>query len=202
MTRIPTVAADVAVRFLVLLVLVMVLPSMAGAQSSEDARPPEPTAAGDQDPDYRLGVGDVLNISVFGEPELSQQSTITESGRITFAFLGEQQASGLTVRDLEGSITEQLRNGYLVNPKVRVTISTYRPFFVNGQVAKPGSYPFQPGMTVRRAITVAGGLTERASERKIRLTPETHAGERKTRNVGMDERVFPGDVITVDESFF
>lgn len=153
-------------------------------------------------PDYHLGVGDTVSISVFGEPDLSQQAKIGESGRISYPFIGDVRVLGLTVRQLEAEIVRQLKGNYLVNPQVSVAVAQYRPFFINGQVKSPGSYPYQPGMTVRKAVSLAGGLAERASERRILLIPESEKGSKQGRNVSLDDPIGPGDIITVEESFF
>lgn len=150
---------------------------------------------------YRLGPGDAIDVQVFGEPELTRVLQIGADGRINYAFVGEITLQGLTVLEVEQEITRRLLGDYLVNPQVSVTMSEYRPFYIKGQVASPGSFPYQPGLTVARAISLAGGLTERASERKIYLVPEGGL-EAERRQVGLDEPVHAGDVITVEESFF
>jgi polysaccharide export outer membrane protein len=176
--------------------------------SSGATPPPESTATGspvasvERDADYQLGVGDSVSIAVFGEPDMSQQARIGESGRFSYPFIGDVKAIGMTVRQLEQELTRQLKGKYLVDPQVSVAITQYRPFFINGQVKSPGSYPFQPGMTVRKAVSIAGGLTERASERRIRLIPETKRDSKQARNVSLDDPIGPGDIITVEESFF
>lgn len=159
-----------------------------------------PAAAAEAD--YHLGVGDTVSIAVFGEPDLTQQAKIGESGRISYPFIGDVRVVGLTVRQLESELVRQLKGQYLVNPQVSVAVAQYRPFFINGQVKVPGSYPYQPGMTVRKAVSIAGGLAERASERRIQLISEQHKDAKQGRNVTLDEPVGPGDIITVEESFF
>lgn len=150
---------------------------------------------------YRLGTGDVINISVYGEEDLSRHAyRLPDSGLITFPF-GEVRALGLSLVELENKVADGLRGGYLINPRVSVSIEAYRPFFINGQVSSSGAYPYQPGMSVRKAVTLAGGLKERASESKIFVMRETDAEHKQTK-IGMDGSVFPGDTITVEESFF
>jgi protein involved in polysaccharide export with SLBB domain len=100
---------------------------------------------------YRLGAGDVINISVYGEDDLSRHNyRLPDSGLITFPF-GEVRALGLSLVELENKVADGLRGGYLINPRVSVSIEAYRPFFVNGQVNNAGAYPYQPGMSVRKA---------------------------------------------------
>lgn len=151
--------------------------------------------------EYRLSTGDVINISVYGEEDLSRHAyRLPDSGLITFPF-GEVRALGLSIGELESRIANGLRGGYLINPRVSVSMEVYRPFFINGQVNNPGGYPFQPGMSVRKAVALAGGLKERASESKIFVIKEMDSEHKQTK-VSMDGAVFPGDTITVEESFF
>jgi len=150
---------------------------------------------------YHLGAGDVVNIAVYGEDDLSRKAyKLPDSGLITFPF-GEVRALGLSLTELENRVADGLRGGYLVNPRVSVSIDTYRPFFINGQVNSAGAYPYQPGMSVRKAVALAGGLKERASESKIYVMRETDAEHKQTK-ISMDGPVFAGDTVTVEESFF
>ncbi len=150
---------------------------------------------------YELGPGDLIAIQVFDEPELSVESHIGDRGNISYPFLGELQVKGLTAPGLERLITKRLKGPYLVNPVVTVSIREYRPFFVNGEVAKPGGFPFSPGLTVRKAISLAGGFEERANKGRINVVRETDPG-RAPRAIGLDDGVLPGDIITVERSFF
>jgi polysaccharide biosynthesis/export protein VpsN len=151
---------------------------------------------------YKLGAGDVISIRVFGEDDLSREKIkVSDAGTVPYPVLGELKILGRTVGELERQITDGLRGRYLVNPRVAVTLEEYRPFFVNGQVAKPGDYPFQPGLTVAKAISLAGGLKERASVNKMYLVKEQDPTHTRVK-VGMDSEVLPGDVLTIEESFF
>lgn len=150
---------------------------------------------------FHLGPGDLINITVYGEEDLSRQHfRLPDSGLIMFPF-GEVSASGLTISELENRIADGLRGGYLVNPRVSVSIEEYRPFFINGQVAQPGAYPYKSGLTVRMAVSIAGGFKERASESKIYVVRETDPSHRQAK-IDLDGEVFPGDTVTVEESFF
>lgn len=165
----------------------------------------EPTP--EQIASYRIGPGDRIAIRVFGESELSLESVIGQSGVISYPFLGEIKVAGNTPTGLERELTVKLGDGYLVNPEVTVSVIEYRPFFLDGYVKRPGSYPYQPGLTVRKAITLAGGFSERASKDKISVVHNEDASGRRLENpaqtsIGLDEPVRPGDVITVGRSFF
>ncbi len=151
---------------------------------------------------YRLAAGDRISIAVFGEPDLSVEAKVGDNGRIAYPFIGEVLVGGRSAAEVESQVTGALKGDFLVDPKVSVAVVEYRPFFINGQVKSPGSYAFQPGMTVRKAISLAGGLTERASERAISLIAEGQRDRNQGRKVGLDVAVGPGDIITVDESFF
>ena len=151
---------------------------------------------------YKLSTGDVISITVLGEDDLKKEKTrLTDAGTISYPVLGEIEVRGKTVGDLEKMITEGLRGRYLVNPRVSVTIDEYRPFFINGQIEKGGSYPYQPGLTVRKAATIAGGFKERASMSKIFVVREGDSSNTPMK-VDLNAPIHPGDMITVEESFF
>ena len=153
------------------------------------------------DSDYRLGPGDEIIIKVFGEDDLSMDFRLNDTGRLNYPFLGEIVVEGLTVAELEQLITRGLKDSYVLDPAVTVSIAEYRPFFLNGEVRQPGGIPYQPKLTVERAIALGGGFTERASRSKIeviRASDPTHEAVR----VKLSDPVFPGDIITVKQSFF
>jgi len=156
--------------------------------------------AGDTASGYALGAGDKVRIAVFGEPDFSASEWISARGAIPYPLLGELQVLGLTPSDLERLITSRLKGPYLVDPKVTVSVDEYRPFFVMGQVNRPGSYPYSPGMTVRKAISFAGGFTDRASRGKIFLSSEQAPQEE--RKVEESDSIGPGDTVVVKGSFF
>lgn len=159
------------------------------------------TSTADSLSEYKMGAGDKISIYVFDEPDLSMEYTLSDGGTISYPFLGEIRVLGLTISELEGKIVSGLRGPYLVDPKVNVTIKEYRQFFIHGEVEKSGGYPFQPGLSLRKAISLAGGLTERASEKKIFvIRDDDPKQERKTMN--MDDSVHAGDIITIEQSFF
>lgn len=150
---------------------------------------------------YRLGSGDVINITVFDEEDLSRLNyRLPDTGLITFPF-GEVRALGLSISELENQVIEGLRKGYLKNPRVSVSMIEYRPFFVIGQVNKPGGYPYQVGMTVRKAVALAGGFAPRGSESKVFVVREADAQNMQAK-INLDGDIFPGDTVTVEEGFF
>lgn len=151
---------------------------------------------------YKLGVGDVISVQVVGEDDLKREKVrLSDAGTLSFPYLGEIRVRGMTVGGLEEFITKGLKGRYLLNPQVTVTIHEYRNFFVNGLVDKPGGYPYVPGITVRKAISMAGGFKERASKEKINVIREEDVKGIPQR-ISLESVVQPGDIITVEESFF
>jgi len=151
--------------------------------------------------DYQLGSGDRIQIQVFDEADLSMEVRLSDAGTISYPFLGEVRVSGNTVSQLEAQIVGGLKGDYLVDPKVNVAVVEYRPFYINGEVEDPGGYPYQPGLTLRKAIALAGGFTERASKSKVNVLSEG-AIDGRQRQIGMDVMLNPGDIVTVEQSFF
>ncbi|MGJ0515717.1 MAG: polysaccharide biosynthesis/export family protein [Methylomicrobium sp.] len=150
---------------------------------------------------YELGAGDKIRISVYREPDLTLEAELTDAGTIIFPFLGEMNVKGLTVGKLKDKITQGLSGRYLKDPSVSVSVLEYREFFVNGEVQKPGAFPYLPGLTVQRAISIAGGFTERASQSSVLLEREKDAN-RQGVEVELNVPIAPGDVVIVEESFF
>lgn len=151
--------------------------------------------------DYRLGAGDKLGITVFNEKELSMEVRLSDAGSFLYPFLGEIVAKNKTIGEVQMLLTEQLKDGFLVDPKVYINVLEYRPFFVNGEVNKSGGFPFQPGLTIRKAISLAGGLTPRASLTKIYVIHENDPSG-IPRLTTLNAVLLPGDIVTVDQSFF
>lgn len=152
--------------------------------------------------DYQLAPGDVISVDVFAEPELSKDYTVDESGSISFSLIGEVAVIGLRTKQVESALRKRLEAGYLVNPKLNVTVKSYRAVYINGQVRTPNGYPFVPGMTVRKLISIAGGFTERASRSRIFVIADSAGANEKPKKIKLDATVRPGDIISVEESFF
>lgn len=151
---------------------------------------------------YKLGAGDVITIRVFGEDDLSREKIrLTDTGTLFMPGVGEVVARDRTLGDLERLVTERLRGRILVNPQVSVFLEEYRPFFINGMVDKPGGYPYQAGLNVRKAASLAGGFKERASLNKIFIVRSADATQTPVK-ADLATLVFPGDTVIVEESFF
>lgn len=151
--------------------------------------------------DYRIAAEDILNITVFDEPELSVEETrVSSNGTVALPLIGDVKVAGMSTAQVAAKVESLLADGYLKNPRVSVSIHEYRQVFVNGEVKKPGGYSYQEGLTVQKAVVLAGGFTERASPAKITLVRESKPGIAMP--VALDYPVKPGDIITVGESFF
>ena len=151
---------------------------------------------------YKLGAGDVITIRVLGEDDLKREHVkLSDAGTVSFPVLGEIRVKGMTVGALEEYVTSGLKGRYLLNPQVTVSIDEYRNFYVNGMVEKPGGYPFSPGLTVRKAISIAGGFKERASREKINVIHDDDP-KQTPQKVDLNTALLPGDIVTVEESFF
>lgn len=146
--------------------------------------------------DYTLGAGDVISISVFGEEDLTvKKIRLTEKGTITFPSVGEISVMGKRNVEVEELIASKLRGRILVNPKVSMQIDEYRPFYITGGVKKPGSFPYISELTVSRAVSIAGGYSEKADKNKIYLL----AQDGSKRLVNESTPLSPGDNVDVDE---
>lgn len=150
---------------------------------------------------YRLGIGDKVRIDVFGEADLSVNAEVDGTGHLSYPLLGSVAALKRTAAELEVAIAKGLAAGYLVKPDVRVTVTQYRPFYVIGQVNRPGAYPYSVGLSVEKALALAGGLTRLASSRGIYLLREDARAEQRQR-IGLDGIVLPGDTLLVEEGLF
>lgn len=150
---------------------------------------------------YQLGSGDRIKISVFGQDDLSMEVRLPDVGTINYPFLGEIKLVGLTADEVEKKIYDGLLGDYLVNPSVSVAIIEYRPFFIDGEVKRPGGYPYQPGLSVNKAAALAGGYTERAARDKITIIREKD-GRTNEFTVTVSDMIQPGDIITINQRFF
>lgn len=158
-----------------------------------------PNAAAAEKTQYRLGSGDKIRVTVYGHTNMSGEFSIGGNGVVSLPFVGNVEAGGKTIRELEMAIVNRLRPDYLKNPRVSVEVLNFRPFDIVGEVRKPGSYPYRNGLTVIKAVAVAGGFTYRARTSKFRIK---RAATGKTEDVGEDSAVRPGDVIKVLERWF
>ena len=151
-----------------------------------------------QDSGYTLSAGDEVAIVVFGQEDLSMDIKLDENGTLNYPLLGAVNARGLTVTELERTITRELSGNYLVNPDVRVSVAEYRQVYINGQVNSPGGYDYEPGLTLSKAISLAGGFADKASKERITLTREIN-GQTQLFSMRLTDAVLPGDIIEISE---
>jgi polysaccharide export outer membrane protein len=150
---------------------------------------------------YRLDAGDRLRIVIYGQEGLTNTYAIDAGGSITMPLIGAVRARGLTPAGLASEITGKLRNGYIREPSVAVEIEAYRPFFILGEVAAPGQYPYVPNMSVESAVAIAGGFSPRAKRDRVTLT-HTDAGASSRAVVPLGTPINPGDTVLVGERWF
>ncbi|WP_246251864.1 polysaccharide biosynthesis/export family protein [Ancylobacter pratisalsi] len=176
---------------LILLAACSVVPSAPPAASTEGASVAE----------YTLGTGDRIRLTVFNEPTLSGEFEIDASGMISIPLIGNVKASGETPRALEQAITAKLSSGYMRDPRVNVEVLKYRPFYIIGEVSKPGEYPYRNGMNLMSAVAVAGGFTYRANDQTVYIR---RAGQSQEYSypATTTTMVFPGDIVRVSERLF
>lgn len=151
--------------------------------------------------EYRLGSGDEVRVTVFGQNDLSGEFTVDGTGNVSLPLVGNVAAGGKTLREFERNIIRALKPDYLKNPRVSAEVLNYRPFYIIGEVKKPGSYPYVSGMSVVNAVALAGGYTYRARENRLLIIRATDK-ERAKQPANHDTAVLPGDVIEVPERFF
>lgn len=151
--------------------------------------------------DYVLGTGDKIKLTVYGEADLSGEYEVSSTGIVSLPLVGNVPAAQHTLHDFEQAVTRKLSEGYLRDPRVSAQVVNYRPFFILGEVSKPGSYPYVNGMSIINAVALAGGYTYRADKSEITIQRANDA-EKKDVQVPEEARVMPGDVIRVPERFF
>ena len=149
----------------------------------------------------QLQPGDKIRVTVFGEDKLSGEYELDQSGQISLPLAGTIQAEGLTQTELEKALTQKFRSEYLKNPKVTVTIATLRPFYITGEVQKPGEYAYKSGLNALTAIAIAGGPTYRASRSSVQIQRRGETGMRDY-PVSASVPILPGDVIRIPERYF
>ncbi len=181
-------------KYIWLIAAVVLFPVLLFAQENEE---------------YRISANDLLQISVYEEPDLAKTVRVDAKGEISYPLLGNIKVSGLTSKELESKITELLIEDYLVNPQVSVFIKEYARISILGQVNKPGSYELKSGITVMDAIALAGGFTAKTNAKDIKLI-RVKGGRKETINIDANEIVGkenkekdiplePGDLIIVGE---
>ncbi|QJE72227.1 polysaccharide export protein [Aerophototrophica crusticola] len=150
---------------------------------------------------YRLDSGDTIRLIVLESQPMSGEYTVSDAGTVSLPLVGPIPARGQTVPDLERAIFARLQKDYFEKPNVSVEVKSFRPFFILGSVARPGQYPYQPGMTVLTAVAVAGGFTVRARTDEVSIV-RTVDGKSEEGVAQRSTQVRPGDVIYVFDRVF
>ncbi len=150
---------------------------------------------------YRLGPGDRLKLTVFDNPKESGEFEVDSLGKVSHPLIGGIAARGRTIAEFQEYVRKTLDEKFIVDPKVSVEVLNYRPFYIYGEVNRGGSYPYVVGLTVRRAVAIAGGFTRRARKAPVLLVrDETKGVEKFDRD--LDEIVLPGDIVEVQRRLF
>lgn len=155
----------------------------------------------DTDTQYILSSGDKIRVIVFGEDTLTGDYVITSAGNLSFPLVGNLPAQGKTVERLQQALRAALADGYLRDPKVSIQVVAFRPFYILGEVNRPGEYPVSTGLTVEQAVAMAGGYTYRANTKKAYLK---RANEPERKKIDLREGIVvrAGDTIRIRERHF
>jgi protein involved in polysaccharide export with SLBB domain len=149
-----------------------------------------------------LQSGDQLKVIVFGEDALSGIYEISPSGTITMPLVGAVPAAGRTTSEIAQALTRAYASGkFLEEPKISVSVISYRPFYIFGEVLTPGRYPYASGLNVLTAVATAGGFTYRASRTSVLIR---HPGDQVWQEYSLAAPILiqPGDLIRVPERYF
>jgi polysaccharide export outer membrane protein len=164
--------------------------------------PPLPAAAATGLSSYRLGPGDRLRITVFGETTLTGEYQVTDDGSVAFPLIGNVPAAHAPLTTLRDAIQTRLAAGYVKDPRVSVEVVTYRPYYILGEVNKPGQYPFVVGLRLDQAVAAAGGYTYRANTGKVFLRRADDTGEKTVDLRQLSVTVMPGDTLRIGQRYF
>ena len=201
-------------RFALLTLVTLVAPQPCAAQiiispgpaHSSAPSPPVASTSGagaltEVDNTYHLSAGDRVRVGVFGEPALSGEFDVSVAGTLALPLVGDVKAVGLTPSELQKAITVVYADGYLRSPRVSTEVLRYRPFYILGEVNKPGEYPYSSGLTVMNAVATANGFTYRADTHHVFVRHPGAATEQRM-DLGSSTAVAPGDTIRIKERYF
>lgn len=150
---------------------------------------------------YKLGTGDEVKITVFDEPDLSGTFVVDGQGTITMSLIGQVEVVNLSVTEASRTLEQRLKDGWLRDPKVTAELVKGRPYYILGEVNRPGEYPFVSGLTVMNAVASAGDFTYRADKVRILVKSADSPNEREV-ELTPTTAVRPGDTIRIRERFF
>lgn len=175
--------------------------SSSADQNGGTVQPAVPASGFTDNREYVLGIGDRVRLTVYGEDDLGGEYEVGSTGFIALPLIGDITAANKTVRAFEQAVATKLKEGYLHDPRVSAQVINYRPFFILGEVGKPGSYPYVNGMTVLNAVALAGGYTYRGDKSGVTIVHPNDPAK-KENPATEDAVVMPGDIIRVPERFF
>lgn len=175
-------------------------------QSQSPNPPPDLTHTplpelGANDSTYKLDTGDKIKINIFNQPDLSGEFQLDAEGRIVLPLIGSVDAGGLTAAELEKVLVGRFKPDYLINPRIFIQVGIYKPYYLVGEVAGRGAFPYVAGMTYLTAIANAGGYSYRAKQDYVYVT-RADDPEQKELKLSVEEKVQPGDIIRVAERLF
>jgi polysaccharide export outer membrane protein len=182
-------------RWLPILTVVLMLP-VAGCATTRPA-----TYLVETKGPYELDTGDTVRVTVYGDAELTTTYRVDDAGAIAFPLVGPVLVRGTTTNVAAQRVASALANGYMRNPDVAIEVGEYRPFFIQGEIGNAGQFPYVHGMTVRSAISTAGGFSDTADRNQAVVYRRQHDQMVKG-NVDLDFPIFPGDTIVILERWF
>lgn len=183
-------------RFLAAALVALAVCAVSGPSLAQAGAP-----EGFQVSDYRLGSGDKLRVIVFGEEALTGEFVVSGTGAVSMPLIGDVNAAGRTVGEFQEAVATALRDGYINEPRVSAEVLNYRPFYILGEVNKPGTYPYTNGLTVLNAVATAEGFSYRADTRRVYIRRADAAQEQVVPLTTLTV-VAPGDTIRIGERFF
>jgi polysaccharide export outer membrane protein len=183
-------------RWLQLCLILIALPLMAACSLNKVAIYPLQVHG-----TYTLDGGDVIRVSVYGDETISKSYKVDEDGTVNFPLVGPVRVRGLTTAEAAGAIAAALADGYMRSPNVAAEIDTYRPFFIQGAVKNAGQFAYIPGLTVRAAVSTAGGYSDTANRNRATIYRKQGAAMAK-QSVDLDFPIYPGDTVVVPERWF
>ena len=186
---------------LVSTLVILVLLGAASNLEAQDESESLPRPAVTVDSSYQLAPGNKVRINVFNQEDLSGEHTLDGNGQFSMPLIGTVNANGLTADELEALLVSRYKPDYLVNPRIFVQIGNYRPYYLMGEVASKGAFPYQPGLTYLEAIANAGGFTYRAKQGVVYVIRGDDPEQNEIK-LSIDDEVQPGDIIRIAERLF
>jgi protein involved in polysaccharide export with SLBB domain len=186
-----------------IMMLSLLIPSACAASSSAQTASSTPAATSVTDGEYTLAPGDKVRVIVFGEETLTGEYVITSGGNLSFPLVGNMRVTDKTVEQVQVALAAALADGYVNNPRVNIQVISFRPFYILGEVNRPGEYPVSTGLTLQQAVASAGGYTYRANLKRAYIKRANDTAEQLL-NIKTSGPVIirAGDTIRIGERHF